>query len=540
MHYLFSVQEFRMVRCDECGLMLLNPQPSDEELARIYSAGYFLLGDAPGGLAHVTELKRATARGYLGQLQRYTGGKTGRLLELGSGQGDLLLEAQALGYDVTGVEGIEAACAIARDKLGGGGRVVCGDIAALAGEAARYDVCVISDVIEHVRDPREFLAGIHRLLKPDGVMLVTTCSLDSWSARFFKTKWMEFKPEHLVYYSSATLQSQLARAGFDRMVTLPGWKSLSAEYIADHFRKYAVPGVTALVGLGVSLLPAGLRRRPMRVVASGLVSLSRARPLRPRPLLSIVVPAYNEAGTIREALDRLLAKTIDGLDIEIVVVESNSTDGTRAIVESFRNHPRVTLVLEDRPRGKGHAVRAGFARLAGDFVLIQDADLEYDLEDYDALLEPLMTGRQAFVLGSRHGGRSWKMRTFSDQPVAAFVMNVGHWVFAGLVDVMFGLTLRDPFTMFKVFRRDCLTGLTFDANRFDFDFELLIKLVRKGYRPVEIPVNYRSRSYTQGKKVSMWRDPWTWIRALVKYRLCRIDPLAEVERRERSSQRPLP
>jgi glycosyltransferase involved in cell wall biosynthesis len=314
------------------------------------------------------------------------------------------------------------------------------------------------------------------------------------------------------------------------VVSLPGVKSLSIEYIADHYRKYPVPGVTPLVRLAASLVPSRWSRRPISLVPSGLTVLARARPLRPLPVLSIVVPAYNEAGTIREALDRLLEKRIEGLEIEVVIVESNSTDGTRAIVESYRSHPKVTVVLEDRPRGKGHAVRAGLARLTGDFVLIQDADLEYDLEDYDALLEPLMAGRQAFVLGSRHGGRSWKMRTFSDQPVRAFVTNVGHWVFVALVDVMFGLTLRDPFTMFKVFRRDCLTGLTFDANRFDFDFELLIKLVRKGYRPIEIPVNYRSRSYSQGKKVSMWRDPLTWIRALVKYRLCRIDPLAEVER----------
>jgi len=389
---------------------------------------------------------------------------------------------------------------------------------------------VLADVIEHVRDPREFLAAVHRLLAPGGVILVATCSLDSWSARLLKTRWMEFKPEHLVYYGVRTLQSQLWQSGFEGVVTLPGLKSLSADYVADHFRRYPVAGLSPLVRLAAALLPAPLRRRPVRMVASGMVMLARARPLRPRPVLSIVVAAYNEAATIREVLDRVLAKRIAGLDTEVVVVESGSTDGTRAIVESYREHPRVTLLFEDRPYGKGHAVRAGLARCTGDFVLIQDADLEYDFEDYDALLEPLMAGRAAFVLGSRHGGRSWKMRTFSDQPVRAFVMNIGHWVFTGLVDVLFGLTLRDPFTMFKVFRRDCLTGLSFDADRFDFDFELLIKLVRKGYRPVEIPVNYRSRSYAQGKKVSLWRDPWTWLRALARYRLCRIDPLAAVER----------
>jgi hypothetical protein len=97
-------------------------------------------------------------------------------------------------------------------------------------------------------------------------------------------------------------------------------------------------------------------------------------------------------------------------------------------------------------------------------------------------------------------------------------MNLGHVLFTALFNVTYGTRLRDPFTMFKVFRRDCLSGLTFEANRFDFDWELVGKLVRAGYRPLEIPVNYRSRSFTEGKKVSLLRDPLTWIRACFKFR----------------------
>jgi len=174
-------------------------------------------------------------------------------------------------------------------------------------------------------------------------------------------------------------------------------------------------------------------------------------------------------------------------------------------------------------------VRTGFQYATGDFILIQDADLEYDLEDYDALLEPLIHGREAFVLGSRHGGKAWKMRQFANQRWLSFGLNVGHWFFTSLVNILFWQRLRDPFTMFKVFRRDCLAGLHFECNRFDFDYELLIKLVRKGYTPIEIPVNYRSRSFKEGKKVSMWRDPWTWLAALVRLRLTRINTMKEIE-----------
>ena len=239
-------------------------------------------------------------------------------------------------------------------------------------------------------------------------------------------------------------------------------------------------------------------------------------------VLSVVVPIYNEAATVRTALDAILAKDVPGWRLEIILVESNSTDGTRAIVETYRSHPRVKLLLEDQARGKGHAVRAGFAEASGDVILIQDADLEYDLNDYDVLLAPLATGRQSFVLGSRHGAGGWAIRKFSDQPLQALVLNCAHWAFTLMINVSLGIWLHDPFTMYKVFRRDALAGLTFECNRFDFDWELLIKLIRKGHRPIEIPISYKSRSFKEGKKISMFRDPVSWIWALLKYRFRRV------------------
>jgi glycosyltransferase involved in cell wall biosynthesis len=238
--------------------------------------------------------------------------------------------------------------------------------------------------------------------------------------------------------------------------------------------------------------------------------------------LSVVMPVFNEAATTRQALDALLAKEIPGVQIEVLIVESNSTDGSREIVLAYRDHPRVKIILEDRPSGKGHAVRAGFAAATGDILLIQDADLEYDMADYDTLLAPIVAGRQAFVLGSRHGRGGWAIRKFDDQPVRALVLNLAHWTFTLLINASLGIWLKDPFTMYKVFRRDCLDGLTFVCNRFDFDWELLIKLIRKGYRPIEIPITYRSRSFQQGKKVRMFRDPFTWLAAWGRSRFGRL------------------
>jgi glycosyltransferase involved in cell wall biosynthesis len=248
---------------------------------------------------------------------------------------------------------------------------------------------------------------------------------------------------------------------------------------------------------------------------------SQCEPGLPRKL-SVIVPIFNEMATARLALDGIVAKEIPGWDIEIVMIESNSTDGTRGVVLGYRAHPRVKVILEDRPYGKGHAVRAGLEQATGAVILIQDADLEYDVADYEVLLAPIIAGRQAFVLGSRHGQGGFAIRRFSDQPLQAWALNAAHWGFTILLNASLGIWLHDPFTMYKVFRRDCLNGLTFECDRFDFDWELLIKLVRKGYRPIEIPISYRSRSFKDGKKVRIFRDPLTWMRALVRSRFVKL------------------
>jgi hypothetical protein len=242
-----------------------------------------------------------------------------------------------------------------------------------------------------------------------------------------------------------------------------------------------------------------------------------------RPKCSIIVAVFNEHQTFPILMDALLKKEIAGVEREIIVIESNSTDGTRELAKQYQDHPAIKLVLQDRPQGKGHAVREGLRQATGDILLIQDADLEYNLDDYDALLEPLLSHRALFVLGTRHGG-NWKMREFARQKVLSTGMNLGHAFFTGVINVLFRQHMTDPFTMFKVFHRDCLFGLTLQCDRFDFDHELVIKLVRKGYRPLEIPVNYRSRSFREGKKVRLFRDPFTWIWVDLKLRFARVLP----------------
>jgi SAM-dependent methyltransferase len=526
--YQFTHATTPIVRCKRCRLLMRSPQPSDSELAAIYTEQYFLI---PG--AEADRLKRETAAGYLDAIEAKLGaydpatGARRRLLEVGSGMGNLLLEARDRGYDVTGVEYSASSVRAANERLGTE-CVLQGSIDNIPLSESSFDVAVLADVIEHTRDPLADLKQIWRLLRPGGALFIALPSLDSWSARLMRERWMEFKLEHLFYFDSATIQTALLKSGFEEIEISTGWKTLSPEYIIQHFKRFPVPVLTRLAQVAGALLPPPLRRRHVRVVASGINVLSRRSampPISDRPhRLSVIMPVFNERSSFPVVMAALLGKSIPNVDIEIVVVESNSTDGTREEVAKFDGVPRVKVEYQATPRGKGHAVRAGLAHATGDYILIQDADLEYDLDDYEPLLEPLMTGACAFVLGSRHDsdGRGWKIRHFTDQAGVSQVMNLGHLFFTALFNIVYGTRLRDPFTMFKVFRRDCLYGLTFESNRFDFDWELVGKLVRAGYRPVEIPVNYRSRSFAEGKKVSFIRDPLTWFRACFKYRFVRL------------------
>ncbi len=231
--------------------------------------------------------------------------------------------------------------------------------------------------------------------------------------------------------------------------------------------------------------------------------------------LTVIMAAFNEAGTIRAIINNILKKKIDALEIDLIIIESNSSDGTKEIVQEYESHPKVRIIWQSHAQGKGYAIRTAFPLIKSDYILIQDADNEYDIEDYEALLLPLITEQAKFVLGARQG-HFWGIRKYSHQPFLTLFMNLGHIFFTFLINSALKLNLKDPFTMYKVFCTECIKNLTFECNRFDFDHELLMKLVKKGYIPIEIPVKYQARSFKEGKKINVYKDPLTWIAIILK------------------------
>lgn len=383
------------------------------------------------------------------------------------------------------------------------------------------DAVVFLYQLEKSSIPQAVLNKAYNLLRQGGSLLVIIPSLDSRPARFFKNAWTEWRPENKYYFDDTTVQSLLWKNGFNEIWLDNDLRWYTLSHINDRASSFPKTWITRSISLAYRVLPSFLRKIYFLLPTSGRIVSAKKSECHKQQVLSIVLPVYNESSTFPELIDKLITKQIHGIDKEIIIVESNSSDNSRRLVMRYKNHSGIKIVLQDKARGKGNAVREGLEYAQGDIVLIQDADLEYDLNDYEVLLEPITTCKKPFVLGSRHGGK-WKMRHFNEQKQLAAYFNFGHVIFTTLINLLYGQHMKDPFTMFKVFRRDCLYNLKFECNRFDFDFELVIKLIRKGYIPLEIPVNYDSRSYKEGKKVDMFRDPLTWVKALFKYRFAKI------------------
>lgn len=234
--------------------------------------------------------------------------------------------------------------------------------------------------------------------------------------------------------------------------------------------------------------------------------------------LSIIIPVYNEAAYISPLLNRVLAVQLPVLK-EIIIIESNSTDGTREIVKKYETKKEITVLYQDKPFGKGNALKLGFQHATGDIILIQDADLEYKPEEYEQLLEPILSGRTSFVLGSRPLAKeSWGIRKYPGYFFYARLLNIGGFFYTMLFNLLYFTWLTDPATMFKVFKRECIFGMTFKSNYFDLDWELVSKLIRKGHKPIEVPVSYHSRSTAQGKKIRFFRDGFLVFCAILRYR----------------------
>jgi glycosyltransferase involved in cell wall biosynthesis len=233
--------------------------------------------------------------------------------------------------------------------------------------------------------------------------------------------------------------------------------------------------------------------------------MSRLKGALADPLLSVVIPVFNERETIEEILARVAAVPVRK---EIIVVDDGSTDGTRALLAGLQARHGFTLLLQERNQGKGAALRRGFAEVTGDVVVIQDADLEYSPEEYPALIALICEGRADVVYGSRFLGR---------HRVFLFTHYVGNRLLTLLTNVLYNTMLTDMETCYKVMRTEVLRSFALRSNGFGIEPELTAKIFKRGYRVYEVPITYDGRGYDEGKKIT-WRDGVVALWVLLRYR----------------------
>jgi len=226
--------------------------------------------------------------------------------------------------------------------------------------------------------------------------------------------------------------------------------------------------------------------------------------------LSIIMPVFNEKKTIEEILRQLMAVKIPKVSKEIIIIDDKSTDGTKEILKKIKKEqPQLKIIFHTQNQGKGAAVRTGFHQAKGDLLLIQDADLEYDPSDLPRLVEPIQKGKAEVVYGSRFTGERRNM---------LFWHMVGNKLLTLIVNLLYNTTLSDMEVCYKLLTRKALKNVKLKENRFGFDPEITVKILKKGIRIYEVPISYAGREFEEGKKIK-WYDSLRILWVLIKYRL---------------------
>ncbi len=227
--------------------------------------------------------------------------------------------------------------------------------------------------------------------------------------------------------------------------------------------------------------------------------------------ISVIIPCFNEHQTIVDVLDKVLEINSSKYNLEIIIVDDYSTDGSREILNNISKNKIQHLILNEKNYGKGYSIRQGIRKASGEIILIQDADLEYDPHDYEKLLKPILNGNADIVYGSRFIGSDSKR-------VLYFWHSVGNYFLTFLSNMFSNLNLSDMECGYKVFKSKIIKNIELNENRFGFEPEITAKISSLDIKIYEVGINYHGRKYSEGKKIT-WKDGFSALRCIVRYNL---------------------
>lgn len=226
----------------------------------------------------------------------------------------------------------------------------------------------------------------------------------------------------------------------------------------------------------------------------------------PAPLLTVVVPVYNEVHTVARVVDSVLALPVEK---QVVIVDDGSSDGTQQVLQRYRNRTGIEVLIHEQNQGKGAALQNGFRLAKGDIVIVQDADLEYDPRDILKVIQPIVDGTSNVVYGSRY------MQGHIQDP--SWMHRIGNWILTTLSNQMTRSSLTDMETCYKAIRREILQSIKIEQKRFGFEPEITAKLAKRGISIVEVPISYKSRGWDEGKKIGV-KDLFSTLWCILRYR----------------------
>lgn len=488
----------RVVSCRRCGVSFLNPRPD----RKLIHDEYTRMNDEQYNAEEAG--RRQAARLILRRLAKYK--KGGRLLDIGCATGFLLDEARRLGWEVHGIELSRWAVCYARETLGLDG-VVQGVLQEGTFVNNFFDAVVMTDVIEHLVDPKAVLYIVRRVLKPDGIFCCTTPDIDSTVSRILKARWWGIKRAHLFYYNRRTLAKLFAAAGFHslamhshaRTFSLGYWFSNLAVYnpafrlLSDFVRKR--PGLSdfaVCLDLGDQLVAFARKSRQLKYLREIEERVEQPQ-ASSSSKVAVVLPAYNAAKTLAVTYADIPKDIVQ----DIILVDDASRDNTSEVARQLG----IRVIRHDRNRGYGGNQKTCYRKAleaGADVVVMVHPDYQYDPTAIPQLIEPVLAGRADAVFGSRmmKGGA---LR--GGMPVWKYNANI---LLTALENVVLGIYLTEYHSGFRAYSRKYLTSVNFEANSdgFVFDTEIIVQGVLKYMRFEEVPI--RTRYFDEASSIRLW------------------------------------